>query len=484
MVGRLVQHEEVRAGGDRHGKREAPSLASREHGDRLLVRIPAGEEETTEKGLRVGPREAGHVLHALEDGATRVELHLLLREVADLNAVAGANAFAAHELLEERRLAGAVRANERDVLSPLERERGLTEQNPVARHRHVQTIRLDHRASTPRRLEELEAEPARLAGEERDLVGGGGALLLESADVGQLRLRLFRLVLLGTEPLDEALEPDDVGLHALHLLLRVQGPRSLLAPPRVPRAGEERRAAGVELERRRRHRLEEPTVVGDEDHRCVERRELALEPLEVRDVEVVRRLVEEEQIGIAAERARQRRTRQLAAREGTERTVEVFLGEAETAHNGGRPVAPRVAAGVLEPSLRLGVAVQRRLGVVALRHHVLQAAQLVLERDEVARTGEHVLTERQLLLERRPLVVQRHPRPFRKGELAAVLLGLAGEDPEQRRLAGAVRPGERDTVAALDGERNSVEEERACELLPQVGCDDDCHGRATVDSAA
>ena len=56
----------------------------------------------------------------------------------------------------------------------------------------------------------------------------------------------------------------------------------------------------------------------DEDDARVERRELVLEPLEARDVEVVRRLVEEQQVGVAAERARERRARQLAAGERVE----------------------------------------------------------------------------------------------------------------------------------------------------------------------
>ena len=87
MVRRLVEDEEVRAARDRHRKREPPPLASGKHRDLLLVRVPAGEEEAAEQVLRVGPREAGHRLHALEDRAARVELHLLLREVADLDAV-------------------------------------------------------------------------------------------------------------------------------------------------------------------------------------------------------------------------------------------------------------------------------------------------------------------------------------------------------------------------------------------------------------
>ncbi len=235
-------------------------------------------------------------------------------------------------------------------------------------------------------------------------------------------------------------------------------------------------------DRRRRHGLEEPAVVRDEDHGGVERVELALEPLEVRDVEVVRRLVEEEQVGVAAERARERGARQLAAGERPQRTVEIVVREAEPAQDGRGVVAPAVAAGVLEPRLRLGVAVERRLVVRAAGHRLLEPRELLLGRDEVARAGEDVLAQRHRLLERRPLVVQRDARPFLERELAAVLLRLAGEDPQQRRLAGAVRPGERDAVAPLDGERDAVEEDVPRDLLAEVRCDDDCHGRATVDS--
>ena len=43
----------------------------------------------------------------------------------------------------------------------------------------------------------------------------------------------------------------------------------------------------------------------DQDHGGIDRLELALEPLEVLDVEVVGRLVEQEQVGAPRERTRQ-----------------------------------------------------------------------------------------------------------------------------------------------------------------------------------
>src|SRR5262249_7953631 len=150
--------------------------------------------------------------------------------------------------------------------------------------------------------------------------------------------------------------------------------------------------------------------------------------LEARNVQMVRRFVEQEQIRVAAERARERRPRELAAREGAQLPVELLLGEAETADDRRRMVAPAVAAGVLQPRLRLGVAVQRRLVVRAGGHRLLEARKLLLEPHEVARSGDDVLAERQVALERRPLVVQRHARSLLEGELAPVLLGLARED--------------------------------------------------------
>ena len=61
----------------------------------------------------------------------------------------------------------------------------------------------------------------------------------------------------------------------------------------------------------------------DEDHRCVERLQLALEPLEVLDVEMVRRLVEEQEVGPSCEGAGQRGAGQLSSGERAERTVEL-----------------------------------------------------------------------------------------------------------------------------------------------------------------
>jgi hypothetical protein len=130
---------------------------------------------------------------------------------------------------------------------------------------------------------------------------------------------------------------------------------------------------------------------------------------------------------------------------------------------------------MLEPRLRVRVAAERRLIVPAGSHLLLQIAQLPLGRHQIGRAREHVFAQRQPLVERRPLIMERNPRPLGEDQLAALVVGLAVEDPEQRRLAGAVWAGKRNPVATLDLERDAVEELPAGKLLAELGCDDECH---------
>src|SRR5207244_7694064 len=124
----------------------------------------------------------------------------------------------------------------------------------------VETVHLDHRPTAPRRREELEAQRPPTPRQQLDLVDRLLPLLREPADLRQLRLRLPRLRLLVAESLHEPLEPLDVLRVAVGRLLGVERASRLLAPPLVPRPAEEDRAAALELEHGRRHRLEDPAI--------------------------------------------------------------------------------------------------------------------------------------------------------------------------------------------------------------------------------
>ena len=130
---------------------------------------------------------------------------------------------------------------------------------------------------------------------------------------------------------------------------------------------------------------------------------------------------------------------------------------------------------MLEPRLGFAVPANRGAVVVPRRHRLLEASQLLLQGNQVARAGEDVFAQGQTPLEWRPLIVQGDTRPFLERQVAALETRLAYERSEQGRLAGAVWPRERDAVAALDLEGHSVEQRVAGKLLAEVGCDHDGH---------
>ncbi len=105
--------------------------------------------------------------------------------------------------------------------------------------------------------------------------------------------------------------------------------------------------------------------MGDEDDRGVEVDEVGLEPLQRGDVEVVGGLVEEQQVGSAGQRPRQRGAGQLATGEGREPPLGLLGVEAEPAQDFQHPVTPAVAAARFELLLRGRVGGHRLLAGVA-----------------------------------------------------------------------------------------------------------------------
>jgi hypothetical protein len=214
--------------------------------------------------------------------------------------------------------------------------------------------------------------------------------------------------------------------------------------------------------------------VGDEDDRGVEPDERLLEPLERLDVQVVRRLVEQQQVGLGGERPRERRAGELAARRRSRAAVQVGVGEAEAVHGDPGLLAPAVAADGLEA--RVDVGVPRHRPVVSRRHRLLEAAELGLELQGLLRPGEDVVAQRQVALSRRALVVEAHAGVLGQDELAAVVGGLARQDAQERRSCPApLRPGDREAVAPLELEGDAPPQRLADHVLGEVGGDEDGH---------
>ncbi len=469
VVGRLVEDQHVGAAADEDREPEALALAAAEPVERLLDLV-AGEEEAAEQRARLVRCQPRALARGLDHRARPAELELLavLGEVADHHVVPGLQpALGERRLARERAdqggLAGAVGSDERDVLAALEPQLGLVQQRPRRRgiaDLEAAVLELEDHAARALGLLELEAQVARVARVARDPPG------LELAQLLDAVLRLVGLRRLRREALDEPLHARDLRLLAGDRLAERQLARRLLPAPCVPRSLEEARATGLDLEHAGSDGLEEPAVVRDQDDRRVEADERLLEPFERLDVEVVGRLVEQQQRRARRQHARQRSARQLAAGERRQRPVEVGVDEAEAVHDVRDALAPGVAADRLEARLDAGVLLDRAL--VALAHLLFEHGELRLELDRLAAAGQHVVAQRQVALTRRALVVQRDPRALLEHQLAAVDRRLPGEHPQQRRLPGAVAAGDRHAIAALELERDAAQERFADHVLGEI----------------
>ena len=274
--------------------------------------------------------------------------------------------------------------------------------------------------------------------------------------------------LLVAEPLHEAFEPLDVGGR--------RGRRSSARAARARPSRGARRATG------RRSRWSGPAtssrvafVTASRNQRScatridggVERGQLALEPFEARDVQVVRRLVQEEEVGVAAER-RARATRGSAPRRRTCRGCRSrsLSAKPRPRTTDGGAVAPGVAARMLEPRLRLGVAVQRGRVVGAAAPSPPRAVAAP-PRARRGRTRPRART-RAASARARAAGAGRAARPARpcRGRSSP---GPAGSRPAIRRssvvLPAPFGPESARRSRALDLERDVVEEDVAAELL-------------------
>jgi hypothetical protein len=273
----------------------------------------------------------------------------------------------------------------------------------------------------------------------------------------RLALRAQRL-----EPAYPALVARAPGLHALanpgfllrehlvelaraHLLVRQLLGLALLVFGVVARVRVE--APAVELDHAMRDAVEEAAVVRDEDHAAGKAGERLLQPFDRLDVEVVGRLVEQQQVGLEDERTSQRHALAHAAGELVHEPVR---GQLQAVERRLDAMLDRPGVGVVECLVQLVHAVE----VARVGGRVVVEQQLPRLADTEGDDLEHGLArlERRLLLDARHLDAGRHPH------LAVVRARTALDDPQQARLPGAVAPDEADVLARLDHEVGVVEQ--------------------------
>ncbi len=200
-----------------------------------------------------------------------------------------------------------------------------------------------------------------------------------------------------------------------------------------------------------RHHDERPGVGGEE----------LLEPGARLQVEVVRRLVQQEDVGTPEQHLGQRGPHLPAAGQLAEVAVQVGVGEAEPVQDG-LGLRLHVVAAAVVPFLAHGdVAIHDGCILVALRldggELMLELGAALLQRVQIRKGGERVAEdavapETQDVLREMP-----DARAARQRDGPGIGLELARQDAQYRRLAGTVRPGESNAGAVGDAPADLVE---------------------------
>ena len=223
----------------------------------------------------------------------------------------------------------------------------------------------------------------------------------------------------------------------------------------------------------RDHAVEEVAIVRDQHHRVRIVDEELLQPVARLEVEVVGRLVEQQQPGPAEQQLGQCDAHLPAAGERLGGAFEVGGGEAEPAQDRVHLRLDAVAVPILERVLDLAVA--RQGGVVLARGHTgvselrFERAQLRLQREQRLERPARLLVERPAGVGQPILRQVADRQAVRPRNLARVGLDLPGQHLEQRRLAGPVRAAEADALAVLNLPGDLVEQHPVAEGLVKVG---------------
>jgi hypothetical protein len=241
----------------------------------------------------------------------------------------------------------------------------------------------------------------------------------------------------------------------------------LLLEPRGVVALERDSPAAVELEDPACDVVEEVAVVGDRHDGALVALEMTLEPSDRLGVEVVRRLVEKQEVGRREQEPTERHAPPLAA--GERRDVAVAVGQAERVHRAVEVLVEAPRVGAVDPVLHLcllgeqGVEVGVRLGEGGgdRVEAVEQVAQLP---DAVLDVAAHVLRGIEVGLLREKA----------DGGLGVGLgdpggrLLQAGHDPQERRLPRAVRAEHAD-LRAVQERQGDVREHLPLGAVELVG---------------
>ena len=318
-------------GDDQGGQREPGLLAAGEHAGGL-VDVVAGEQERAEHLADLDQVEVGGGgAHVLQDRAVRVEGLVLLRVVAELEAVARATTSPVSGF------STPASSRSRVVLpAPLRPRMTTREPRSMARSTSVKISSepydfdrpsavsgvLPHGAGSGKRSLATLSDCRTASRPDEQLVGAPGHVLrgdgLGGLGAHLVGLRVERGGLL-------------LGVGALALAALLVGLALLLVELPAHVVDVDLGAVGVQVEDLVDDRLDQVDVVGDDDEAAAVGLEEVAQPDDRVGVEVVGRLVEQQGVGVREQDAGQLDAAALTAGEGVQRLAEHPVGQAEAA---------------------------------------------------------------------------------------------------------------------------------------------------------
>jgi len=468
MVGRLVQHQEIRRIVEHAGHGEARLLAARERTD-LLIHVVAGKlKRTGQRAQRPNAILREILLQLFENREIGIEhVQRLLGEVAHGEAGAELHVAAirhgrARDHLEQGRLACPIAAHYGPAFATAN---GKAE----AVVNHTRTIGLSqvchygHLIARTRRHAEIELYDSAFL-RQFDLLD-----LVERLDTA-LHLRGFCGVRL--EALDEALLFRQHGLLSRERRLLVTFADIALAFVEIIVAGVDSDLARVDFRDFRDDAVHEFAIMRGHEKRALEALEELLKPDDGFEIEVVGRFVHQQDVGPAQQHAGQRHTHFPAARKRAHIAIDLIVFETEAMEHFARLGFERVAAEVFV--FFLGVSETREYSVHFVKargifHGVLQGFEFVVQIARAPAAGDGFIEHGAAGHFFDVLTEVADGEFLRDGNVAFVRRFLTDHHAEEGGFAGAVGADEADFFAGVELERGVDKDELLAVLFVDAG---------------
>lgn len=215
--------------------------------------------------------------------------------------------------------------------------------------------------------------------------------------------------------------------------------------------------------------VQEVAVVGDHDHRALVVLEQIAEPVDAADVEVVGRLVEQQDVGVVEQHLREQHPQLETAGQAGKRLVVLFDRNAEADEQLGRIGFHRIAARVAEKPFDIVGALLLLLGEFEL---AVEIFAFLMDLPEVLVAHVDHIENRNVFVIIVVLFQEPHAAVLVDRDRSGGGILLAGENLHESRFAGTVRADQAVTAAGIELDGDVLEQHLLPEPHRNIGCCD------------